>query len=223
MHSLNHAVVRHIRRRRARRAAHRVRQRAPRPQRPPAGPRRAPPTRSRVWRAGWTPTSLAAPSPEAVTQPPSGGLPPSGDRPGPRSRGRGPGPRGPLPSMRHVQIDRLEQREPFITADGSSIRELAGIPTGNAANQSLAEATVPPGGETIEHFHRRSEEIYLFTAGAGRMRLGDEEADVRAGDTVVIAPGSRTSCSTRRASRSCCCAAARRRTPTRTTGCCWDG
>ena len=84
---------------------------------------------------------------------------------------------------------RLEDRVAFITADGSSIRELAGIPSGNSVNQSLAEATVPPGGETVEHFHRTSEEIYYFTAGAGRMRLGDEEADVRAGDTVVIAPG----------------------------------
>ena len=86
---------------------------------------------------------------------------------------------------------RLEDRESFITADGSSIRELAGIPSGNAINQSLAEATVPPGAETVEHFHRTSEEIYHFLAGAGRMRLGTEEADVRAGDTVVIAPGLR--------------------------------
>jgi mannose-6-phosphate isomerase-like protein (cupin superfamily) len=84
---------------------------------------------------------------------------------------------------------RLEDKASFITADGSSIRELAGIPSGNSVNQSLAEATVPPGGETVEHFHRTSEEIYYFTAGAGRMRLGDEEAEVRAGDTVVIAPG----------------------------------
>ncbi len=84
---------------------------------------------------------------------------------------------------------RLEDRRAFITADGSTIRELAGIPSGNAVNQSLAEATVPPGGETVEHLHRASEEIYLFTAGAGRMRLGEEEAEVRAGDAVVIAPG----------------------------------
>ena len=84
---------------------------------------------------------------------------------------------------------RLEDRAAFITADGSSIRELAGIPTGNAANQSLAEATVPPGSATIEHFHRTSEEIYLFTRGMGRMRLGDQEGDVRAGDCVVIPPG----------------------------------
>jgi mannose-6-phosphate isomerase-like protein (cupin superfamily) len=90
-----------------------------------------------------------------------------------------------------VERVRLEDRESFITADGSSIRELAGVPSGNAINQSLAEATVPPGGETVEHFHRTSEEIYHFVAGAGRMLLGFEETEVRAGDTVVIAPGLR--------------------------------
>src|SRR6478672_13296730 len=90
-----------------------------------------------------------------------------------------------------MAVLRVEQREPFITADGSQIRELAGVPSGNARNQSLAEATVPPGSDTIEHLHRTTEEIYLFTRGSGRMRLGDEEFAVRAGDCVVIAPGER--------------------------------
>ena len=90
-----------------------------------------------------------------------------------------------------MKTSRLEDREPFITADGSSIRELAGVPTGNAANQSLAEATVEPGAATTEHFHRTSEEIYLFTRGMGRMRLGTDAGDVRAGDAVVIPPGTR--------------------------------
>ena len=76
-----------------------------------------------------------------------------------------------------------------MTKDGSEIRELAGVPTGNSQNQSLAEATVPPGGETEEHYHGVSEEIYLFTHGSGRLRLGDEESEVTVGDTVVIAPG----------------------------------
>jgi mannose-6-phosphate isomerase-like protein (cupin superfamily) len=88
-----------------------------------------------------------------------------------------------------MDIVRREQREAFITADGSSIRELAGIPSGNATNQSLAEAVVPLGSATVEHLHRRTEEIYLFTGGSGRMRLGDEERSVRAGDCVVISPG----------------------------------
>jgi len=90
-----------------------------------------------------------------------------------------------------MQVVRREKREPFITADGSEIRELAGVPSGNAVNQSLAEATVPPGANTIEHYHRASEEIYLFTRGSGRMRLGDEEREVSAGDCVVIPPGVR--------------------------------
>lgn len=90
-----------------------------------------------------------------------------------------------------MEIVRREQREAFITADGSQIRELAGVPSGNAVNQSLAEAMVPPGRDTIEHYHRTTEEIYLFTRGSGRMRVGDEERDVGAGDCVVIAPGVR--------------------------------
>jgi mannose-6-phosphate isomerase-like protein (cupin superfamily) len=88
-----------------------------------------------------------------------------------------------------MRIDRLDQVEPFITKDGSEIRELAGIPTGNSIKQSLAEATVPAGGETEEHHHGVTEEIYFFTSGSGRMKLGDEETDVSAGDTVVIPPG----------------------------------
>jgi mannose-6-phosphate isomerase-like protein (cupin superfamily) len=106
-----------------------------------------------------------------------------------RQEGRGRPLRVVYPVGRLVQTVRLEDREPFVTADGSTIRELAGVPSGNAVNQSLAQATVPAGGETVEHYHRVAEEIYHFTAGAGRMRLGAQEADVRAGDTVVIAPG----------------------------------
>ena len=90
-----------------------------------------------------------------------------------------------------MRIERLDTVDAFVTKDGSEIRELAGTPTGNSVNQSLAEATVPPGGETEEHWHRVSEEIYFFTSGSGRLRLGDEETDVSPGDTVVIPPGTK--------------------------------
>ena len=82
----------------------------------------------------------------------------------------------------------LRDLKSFTTLDGSTIRELAGPAWTDACNQSLAEATVPPGGETAEHYHPRAEELYYFVAGSGRMRLGGEEAEVRAGDCVVIAP-----------------------------------
>jgi mannose-6-phosphate isomerase-like protein (cupin superfamily) len=83
----------------------------------------------------------------------------------------------------------LEQLESFITADGSSIRELAGPAWTRARHQSLAEATVQPGRETAEHYHPQTEELYYFVAGEGRMRLGEDEAAVGAGDCVVIPPG----------------------------------
>lgn len=88
-----------------------------------------------------------------------------------------------------MQIGRRDEVRSFTTLDGSTIREVAGPSWTAARNQSLAEATVPAGAATLEHLHHRSEEVYYFIAGHGRMRLDGEEADVRAGDCVVIAPG----------------------------------
>jgi mannose-6-phosphate isomerase-like protein (cupin superfamily) len=85
----------------------------------------------------------------------------------------------------------LSALKSFITADGSSIRELAGPAWTPARHQSLAEATLEPGGETAEHYHPRAEELYYFVSGQGRMRLGEEgpPQEVEAGDCVVIPPG----------------------------------
>jgi mannose-6-phosphate isomerase-like protein (cupin superfamily) len=79
--------------------------------------------------------------------------------------------------------------EPYVTKDGSEIRELM-HPTvhGNRA-QSLAEARVPPGAATLLHRHRVTEELYHVTAGVGLMTLGDANFELRAGETVAIPPG----------------------------------
>jgi mannose-6-phosphate isomerase-like protein (cupin superfamily) len=87
-----------------------------------------------------------------------------------------------------VEKANLRELASFTTLDGSQIRELAGPAWTRARNQSLAEATVAPGAETSEHYHPRSEELYYFLAGAGRMRLGEDESDVGVGDCVVIPP-----------------------------------
>jgi mannose-6-phosphate isomerase-like protein (cupin superfamily) len=88
-----------------------------------------------------------------------------------------------------MQKANLSERESFITADGSAIRELAHPAWTAAQSQSLAEASVKAGEETAEHYHPRSEELYYFVAGEGRMRLARDEATVAAGDCVVIPPG----------------------------------
>ncbi len=84
---------------------------------------------------------------------------------------------------------RLDTARPFITDDGSTIRELAGRVSLPSVSQSFAEARVPPGGSTIHHHHVVAEEIYWFTAGSGRLLVGDEEFDVGPGDCVLIPPG----------------------------------
>ena len=79
--------------------------------------------------------------------------------------------------------------EPYTTKDGSTIRELMHPAVHGNSKQSLAEATVPPGGVTILHKHDLAEEIYHITEGSGIMTLGAEEFEVRVGDTICILPG----------------------------------
>jgi mannose-6-phosphate isomerase-like protein (cupin superfamily) len=88
-----------------------------------------------------------------------------------------------------MDIRNLEQMPAFTTKDGSEIRELLAHRNSVIRNQSLAEARLPVGGSTQEHYHPRAEEIYYITHGAGRMRIENETRDVRVGDAIAIPPG----------------------------------
>jgi mannose-6-phosphate isomerase-like protein (cupin superfamily) len=88
-----------------------------------------------------------------------------------------------------VEIRSLDTADPFTTADGSTIRELLGLPTAPVRNQSLAEATLEPGQETQRHYHRETEEIYFLLEGSGEMEVAGERARVSPGDAVLMPPG----------------------------------
>jgi mannose-6-phosphate isomerase-like protein (cupin superfamily) len=90
-----------------------------------------------------------------------------------------------------MHVRSYSQIEPFVTLDGSEIREWAGPVSAPARNQSLAEATIPPGGATTEHYHRESEELYLVSAGQGRLMMDGEERLISEGDCALIPPGTR--------------------------------
>lgn len=91
-----------------------------------------------------------------------------------------------------MDVRNLEACRPFITKDGSEIRELlAWRNSTQIRNQSLAEARLPVGSATEEHYHVKTEEIYYITHGTGRMRIDEEERQVKSGDAVAIAPGKR--------------------------------
>ncbi len=78
---------------------------------------------------------------------------------------------------------------PYITKDGTEIRELLHPAQHGAKNQSLAEALVPAGGTTLLHRHQVTEEIYHVTGGTGVMTLGAEKFPIGPGDSVLIPPG----------------------------------
>jgi mannose-6-phosphate isomerase-like protein (cupin superfamily) len=85
----------------------------------------------------------------------------------------------------------LAAAAPFTTADGSTIRSLLDLATAPVRNQSLAEASLEPGGSTQRHYHRTSEELYYVVEGAGEMELDGELEQVAAGDAILIPPGAR--------------------------------
>ena len=88
-----------------------------------------------------------------------------------------------------MHVTSYAQIEPFTTLDGSQIREWAGRVSAPARNQSLAEATIPVGGATTAHLHRMSEELYLVSAGRGRLVIEGAERFIEPGDCALIPPG----------------------------------
>jgi mannose-6-phosphate isomerase-like protein (cupin superfamily) len=98
------------------------------------------------------------------------------------------------PHLKHaaatiMDIVNLDKAAPFATKDGSEIRELLAHRNSAIRNQSLAEARLPAGGATQEHYHSQAEEIYYITHGTGRIRIEGETRDVAVGDAIAILPG----------------------------------
>lgn len=88
-----------------------------------------------------------------------------------------------------MDIRNLDDMPPFTTRDGSEIRELLAHRNSVIRRQSLAEARLPAGASTQEHYHPVAEEIYYITHGRGKVRIEEETRDVKPGDAIAIPPG----------------------------------
>jgi len=51
----------------------------------------------------------------------------------------------------------------------------------------MGMVTLPPGRTSSTHSHETEQEVWYVISGRGRVRVGDEEAEIRP-DTVVVAP-----------------------------------
>ena len=116
-----------------------------------------------------------------------------------------------------MDVRNLNEAPAFITKDGSEIRELLAYRNSVIRHQSLAEARVPIGGSTQEHYHPKTEEIYYITAGTGKVRIEGETRDVGVGDAIAIPPGQKHkiwNTGQETLSFLCCCAPAYEHTDT---------
>ncbi len=91
--------------------------------------------------------------------------------------------------MKNPHRIRLGDTKPFITMDGSEIREILAHRNSCVRNQSLAEARIKPGKATTRHYHKKTEEIYYITEGKGFMDLDGKCFTVKPGDAIAILPG----------------------------------
>jgi mannose-6-phosphate isomerase-like protein (cupin superfamily) len=89
-----------------------------------------------------------------------------------------------------VIVQALDSQIPFITKDGSTIREILGPTNAPVEQQSLAEATLAADSATQRHYHKKSEEIYFILEGSGDMEVDGESRVVHPGDAVLIPAGS---------------------------------
>ena len=51
---------------------------------------------------------------------------------------------------------------------------------------NFARITVKPGGTNRVHAHKDIEQVYIILRGEGTMQVGDEKAEVKAGDTIFL-------------------------------------
>ncbi|WP_206170984.1 cupin domain-containing protein [Phragmitibacter flavus] len=88
-----------------------------------------------------------------------------------------------------MTINQLSEQAPFTTKDGSTIRSILDSTNAPVQQQSLAEASLPPGAKTDRHYHKASEEIYFLLEGRGTMEIDGEVRVVGPGDAVLIPAG----------------------------------
>ncbi|MDA7890038.1 cupin domain-containing protein [Akkermansiaceae bacterium] len=106
-----------------------------------------------------------------------------------------------------MDIRKYSEQEPFTTKDGSTIRSLLDLSNAPVQKQSLAEATLPAGGETERHYHKLSEELYYLLEGKGLMEIEGEEREVGPGDAILIPSGAWHQIKATESLRFLCCCA----------------
>jgi mannose-6-phosphate isomerase-like protein (cupin superfamily) len=88
-----------------------------------------------------------------------------------------------------MTVRQIAAQPPFTTKDGSTIRSILDLSNAPVQNQSLAEASLPPGSATQRHYHKATEEFYFILEGQGLMEINGDAQQVKPGDAILIPMG----------------------------------
>jgi mannose-6-phosphate isomerase-like protein (cupin superfamily) len=86
-----------------------------------------------------------------------------------------------------LQIVTLSEQPWYEAEDRAVAREIASPRNSKLKSMSIADIKIPAGVEVVPH-HHIMEEVYYIVSGEGTMMVEDEEAIVKAGQSVIIAP-----------------------------------
>ena len=90
--------------------------------------------------------------------------------------------------MEMMHIRNAEDIEGITSPHGETVYELSGANAGGSTQHSVALITLAVGKASRKHYHPQAEESYTILSGTARVTVGDESAELRAGDCVVIPP-----------------------------------
>jgi mannose-6-phosphate isomerase-like protein (cupin superfamily) len=77
-------------------------------------------------------------------------------------------------------------KEPITALDGALIYELMNAEERKKLDVALAVGFLPAGRKAIPHYHKISEELYYVTDGFGRVRVGEQDFDVKRGSMIYV-------------------------------------
>ena len=106
-----------------------------------------------------------------------------------------------------MTVNQLAEQKPFTTADGSTIRSILDATNAPVEKQSLAEASLPTGGQTERHYHKLSEEIYFILEVEAVIEIDGERQEVKPNDAILIPAGAWHQITARTDIRFLCCCA----------------
>lgn len=88
----------------------------------------------------------------------------------------------------HINLTEVDDQAPNLGLDPAELNLRFGRVALNCEHCGVSYVRLAPGAKGVAHRHKRQEEIYVLVSGSARMKVGDDELELRPFDAVRIPP-----------------------------------